>query len=171
VGRGLSTRDDAPFDDPAFTIWGVTDIGRDMIGRRFDAFFELHDESEITEASMQWYARQTKPIYMQAYRSDIQASITFPLPCVVKMFGRYFTSTVAYMIAMAMLHGCEDLHLYGVDMGRVGKRLATPDPYGYQRSCCEYLLGFARGRGVNVYVPEKSALLKAPALYGYEEKG
>ena len=39
----------------------------------------------------------------------------------------------------------------------------------YQRSGCEYYVGFARGRGIKVYIPQTSALCKANYVYGYSE--
>ena len=40
----------------------------------------------------------------------------------------------------------------------------------YQKPSCEYFVGLARGRGVKVYIPPPSDLLKTPYLYGYHDE-
>ena len=68
------------------------------------------------------------------------------------------------MLALAIQEGFEKIGIYGVDM-------AQDSEYGHQRPSCEYFVGIARGRGIQVEVAEKSDLLKAPYLYGAEEGG
>ena len=43
--------------------------------------------------------------------------------------------------------------------------------YGHQRPSCEYFLGLAVGRGIEVEIPKTSDLLKSPFLYGIEDGG
>ena len=40
--------------------------------------------------------------------------------------------------------------------------------YDHQKACVEYLLGYARAKGIEVVIPKESALLKQPYAYGYE---
>ena len=49
--------------------------------------------------------------------------------------------------------------------------MAKDCEYGNQRHSCEYFVGWARGMGVNVHIPDTSDLLKAPFLYGVESGG
>jgi hypothetical protein len=62
-----------------------------------------------------------------------------------------------------MHEGFKEIHLYGVDM-------AVSTEYDEQRPSCEYFIGLARGRGIKVYIPEESHLLKVRYKYGYEAK-
>ena len=57
--------------------------------------------------------------------------------------------------------GTPEVWFNGVDM-------AMETEYQHQRPCCEYLIGLARGTGIQVDVPETSSLLKSPWLYGYD---
>ena len=78
------------------------------------------------------------------------------------VFGPYFTNTVSWMTAIAIALGYKEIHIYGVDM-------AQNTEYGQQRPSCEYFIGWARGMGVNVVIPDTSDLLKSPFLYGYDD--
>jgi hypothetical protein len=76
-------------------------------------------------------------------------------------FGRYFTSTIGYMLALAIGRLRLD-RLYGID-------LASDVEYPQQRPNAEYLIGLARGMGKTVVIAPASALCKAGHLYGYEK--
>jgi hypothetical protein len=80
----------------------------------------------------------------------------------------FFTSTVAWMFAMAIecMRITEDeekvIGLWGVDM-------AATEEYGYQRAGCQYFAQLAQGLGITMYVPPESDLLTPPPLYGLFE--
>jgi hypothetical protein len=97
---------------------------------------------------------------MERY-DEIPSSVAYPVDEVVANIGiPYFTSSVSYMLGLAMLEGFDRIELYGLDM-------ASETEYAYQKAGTEFLLGMAMGRGIKVYVPEKSLLLRA-GLYGYD---
>ena len=60
--------------------------------------------------------------------------------------------------------------VWGVDMAQ-GGAFGQPSEYAEQRPSCEFWLGQAAGRGIYVYIPPASDLLKAAGLYGYEGDG
>jgi hypothetical protein len=66
------------------------------------------------------------------------------------------------MIALAIYLKFDDIGIYGVDM-------AADSEYGTQRPSCEYFIGLARGRGINVYLPPETDLCKTFYLYGYQD--
>jgi hypothetical protein len=73
----------------------------------------------------------------------------YPLDAIVKKFGSdYFTSSIDYMIALALYEGAKDIHIWGVDM-------AIPNEYDHQKPGCEYWIGYARGKGAKVAVHGK----------------
>jgi len=47
--------------------------------------------------------------------------------------------------------------------------MATNDEYTEQRPSCEFFVGWARGAGINVYIPAKSDLCKTMWLYPFED--
>ncbi len=62
------------------------------------------------------------------------------------------------MLALAIyeavtLKNIKRIAIYGVDMG-------VSTEYNYQKPNMEYLIGFARGKGISVYVPPQCELLK-----------
>lgn len=169
VGSAKTTRERAPWDDPKVKIWGINEAMAFPWMRRADAMFQMHARWSFTRSNNRndpghWQWLQQKhlfPIYMQRVWTDIPSSVEYPLEQVVERFGRrYFTSSVAYMIALAMLLGFERIEIYGVEM-------ATDSEYFWQRDCVMYWIGRAEGMGVDVYLPSGCGLFKG-RLYGYE---
>lgn len=86
----------------------------------------------------------------------------YPLARVRALRGRnYFCSSVAYMIAHAILLQPDEIGVWGVDLAEDGE-------YAHQRPNAEWWLAFAEGRGIKITIPRESALLKAPYVYGQE---
>lgn len=164
IGFSSSSRDMAPWFDPDWELWGMNQ-GYEHFRRKPDRWFELHDKEHQPDASVPTYLDDLTtlgcPIYMLEVDISIPRSVRYPLENVLKMGPRYFTSTAAYMVGLAITLGVEEIGLYGVDCS-VGSE------YEYQKPCLEWWMGVAAGRGIRVTVPETSALLKAPFLYGYE---
>lgn len=99
---------------------------------------------------------------------EIPLSQAFPLEQCVKEFGiPYFTNTICYMIAYALLNGAKEITIFGVNQ-------ASSHEYTEERGGVEYWIGVAAGRGVKVTISGKdSSLLRFKgrfgndALYGY----
>jgi len=99
---------------------------------------------------------------------EIPLSEEFPLEACVKRFGTpYFSNTICYMIAYALLEGAEEIALYGINQ-------ASSSEYFYEKAGVEYWLGIANGMGVKITINgDKSELLADKArnggniLYGY----
>ena len=164
----------APFDDREIEIWGLNELWKYV--PRWDRWFELHDaetlgvtKRDLTEGEVKrhldWLTTQPagKPIYMQPQFCDgrFPGAVSLPLEALIAQFGRYFTSTIGYMLGMAIRDGYDWIGLYGIDR-------ASDVEYRFQRPNAEYLVGLARGMGKTVVVAESSALLKAGNLYGFE---
>jgi len=161
-------REDAPYDDPSFEMWGVNEMHMAVEVKRLDVLFELHDYKWICEGKryknhITWLREQRKiPIMMQKHFDDIPNSIPFPRKVLEEKYGAYYTNTISWEIALAMHIGVEEIHIYGVNM-------ATDIEYQSQRPSCEYFIGYARGMGIKVYVPPESDLLKCFYSYGFED--
>ncbi len=166
----------APFSDESIEIWGLNELHKYV--PRWNRWFELHDAEtlgvtvrDLSEGEqkrhLEWLAREPaggRPIYMQPQFCDgrFPAATPYPLERMVAQFGRYFTSTIGYMIALAIDDGYEWIGIYGID-------LASDAEYPGQRPNAEYYIGIARGRGITVELAETSAICKAGHLYGYEK--
>ena len=101
------------------------------------------------------------PIYMLEPFPEVPNCVLYPIDEVIANVGRrYFTSSVAYLLGLALLEGFDRIELYGIEM-------ASGTEYAYQKAGTEYLIGLAEGRGVEVCIPDNSNMLNS-ALYGYD---
>lgn len=163
-----STLAEAPLHDETWEIWAHASSRMHLRDSRVDRFFDLHPRSfwgpgkKWDPEYVEWLTRQPVPIYMQRRHADVPASVKYPKDRVMAEFGRYFTSQAAWMIALALTEGVTHLGLYGI-------HYATDSEYVTQRAGCEYWLGVAFGRGVQIVIPHGNPILKTPhLLYGYE---
>lgn len=167
VGFATNTLHLVPWTDPTYEIWGLNQAHQHF-QRRADRWFEMH-MPEYTEdvrdpAYLQFLRECPVPVYMIERRPDIPNSVRFPIEAATQLAGRdYFTSSIPYMIAIALMDGFEEIGIYGVN-------LAIGEEYFYQKACAEWWIGLAEGKGVRVYVPSASALLKQHARYGYAQE-
>lgn len=156
----------APFEDPTWEIWSHTST-QSMV-RRVDRYFELHPKTFWTIQKkwhpdyVGWLKANRVPILMQERYRDVPASVKYPKDRVLAEFRPYFTSQTAWMIALALTEGVTHLGFFGV-------HYAHHSEYATQRAGCEYWMGIAEGRGVQLVLPPTNPLLQEPSrLYGYE---
>ena len=92
---------------------------------------------------------------------EIPLSKAFPIEeCVQKLGFPYFSNTICYMIAYAILQGAEEIQIFGVNQ-------ASSHEYSEERGGVEYWIGQAIGRGIKVIVNgHKSQVLKYKGRYG-----
>ncbi len=128
------------------------------------------------------------PIYMQYPRHEVPKSVGYPLHEVVsdvfplfqrgledetnfwkryfykrKFTTKYFTSTLAYMMGVAILDGFERIEIYGFE-------LSDDEEYVRQKACAEFWIGFAMGRDIEIYTPEGNQIMLSE-LYGGDQQG
>lgn len=164
VGYATSTRDMAPFDDPAYDIVGLNQLYR-MIPRA-DVWADIHYnwEQENVEGTDHrgWLANCGIPVLMSVPDAGIPTAVRFPLEACIQIGADYFTSTVAYLVAWAIHQGYKRIELYGID-------LVVGTEYEHQKACAEFWLGLAHGRGIEINLPPQSALVKHTHRYGFEK--
>lgn len=179
-----------PLDDPEWDVWGCNslwNLNMDAQERlRADAWWEMHPLSAQTPQELQDMHDCPVPLYVLDDPKEIASAkevyhaadysirqlqqpptrwIMYPLEEIRAMFGQrdYFTVTFAYMVALAMWIGYDEIGLYGVELQRGSvreRRLELP--------CLTYWLGLAIGRGIKITLPEYSNLLWHEHLYGYD---
>lgn len=160
VGLWSETHDLAPWDDPAWEKWG---LGWDSDVFRMDRVIEIHKAHEWEGFTPPDYVERLNMVprlYLQEPHPGLPKAEIFPIAEVAKTTGDYFSSSVGYLMALAIHEGAEEIGIYGVAM-------EGHDEYGYQRPNMEYLVGLARGRGIKVHIPEQSPLCKYARQYGY----
>jgi hypothetical protein len=134
-------------------------------------FTKEEDGEKYVLIDFEW--QLMKPIYMQYWNSEIPNSVEYPIREVSDLafsnFRRgdrkvkYFTSTLAYMMGIALLDGFERIEIYGFE-------LSDDIEYVKQKACAEFWIGLAIGKGIEVYVPENCQILFS-TLYGGNDQG
>jgi hypothetical protein len=165
---------EAPFKDKSFEIWALNEMYKLFAQKpeaRADRWFEIHSPdspSKNTKEHREFLRNCEIPLYMWDHSDEFPNSVRFPREELLDYFGapfgeqfRYFTNSISWMIALAIYEEYDEIHVYGVDM-------AADSEYGMQRPSCEYFLGVAAGKGIKLYLPKTSDLLKNTLLYGFE---
>lgn len=176
----------APFDDNEFEIWSLNEAYDLRLGNGSNPWekplaekrvrwFEIHSREEEYEGNPFQHSRNNStehagklaalgcPVYMQKHWDDIPNSVEYPhFDQTIKKFRGYFTNSISWMLAIAVMEGFKEIQVYGVDM-------AQGTEYAAQRPSCEYFLGYIDALGIRLYMPPESDLLKTAYLYGFEQ--
>jgi len=165
IGTAPSSRMLAPYNDPSWQIWGCSPGNMNQLPR-VDLWFELHsnllwpEHESYGKPYIEWLKAQKFPIYMQD-QSQVPQAMIFPKDELVAEFGDdFFTSSFAWMMALAMKMGAAEIALYGIDM-------ASRDEYIRQRPGFYFFRHMAQRRGVKVSAPHESDIMQSPPLYAY----
>lgn len=158
------------FSKPNWEFWGLNDLNVSFPEMQYHAtrWFQVHEPEYLiyqrkwTEERFEWFKLLKIPIYMIKHYPEIPMSVEYPLQKILKEFGRYFNNSFCWMIALAIQEGFKRIHLYGCDM-------AEQREYERERPGVEYYVGLARGKGINVFIPAESDLMKCHVLYGFEQ--
>ena len=177
VGGG-PTRKKAPFKDPSWEIWAFSSIKWRF--PRITRWFEIHHLTDLRQQLatrkagrrsyrnyMRFMRRLKCPVYMAKAHRKIPNSVVFPAKTLVKEFGRCFTSTASFLVALAISEGYDVIGLWGID--------PTSKSYSYQRPTLKYLLAIAKQRGIKIVlpkglrlkIPKKPRFVRTKVLYAY----
>lgn len=169
LGKCSSSRHHSPMGMTDWEFWCLGWDPTPVVDRLFEIhanWREFHGEgSEDAGFHHRWLMGQKVPIYMNDIHADIPASARYPIEEVTEMVGKtakgfvYLESSIAFMMALAMLEYKQGLCPDGLKIGIWGVDLAVDTEYTYQRPNMEYLIGMARGMGIKVYIPPVSSLL------------
>lgn len=173
VGTSPSSRHLAPYEDPEFEIWSLTCNYLNL--PRWDRWFEIHKlyafegKSPVVPGLLEWLAQQnnpTQPVYIQESWPSVPNGVIFPREEVQKAFpfatqNKFYTSTIAWMQALAIYMGYTTIGIWGVDMAAEGE-------YGEQKEGCAFWGGVAIGRGIELIIPKESDLMKSRLFYAYD---
>jgi len=173
----------APFSDPTAVIAGLNDAYLLNLPR-YDIWYDIHPFGQFffrpvdprkkvgahqipagtflrPEGHIQWLAKQTCPVFVQAADPRVPHAQVFPRPALEARFGPWIDSSPAWMLMHAIAMGFSKVAIYGI-------HLASEQEYIKQKPNMCYLIGLARGMGVDVYVPQESPLLHGSHRYAYE---
>jgi len=182
VGFAGTTRHLAPYDDKSYEIWCLNEAHRQPWMKRISRWFQVHQRWDWLKQNNQSYREHAEwltkkehpfPIYMLEKYPDVPSSVEYPLEAIAAKLlpnvrrGRnweegvrndYFTSSFAWMCALALYDGFKTIEVYGFEM-------STDTEYRYQKGSTEFWLGVAAGMGVRVLIPKDCHLLQGK-IYG-----
>ena len=165
IGTAPSSRMLAPYNDPSWQIWGCSPGNMNTLPR-VNLWFELHsnllwpEHENYGRPYIEWLKAQSFPVYMQD-QTLVPRAMPFPRDDLVAQFGdEFFTSSFAWMMALAIKMGASEIALYGIDM-------ASRDEYIRQRPGFYYFKREAMKAGIKVSAPHESDIMQSPPLYAY----
>ena len=167
IGSHPKTRNDFDFNRNDCDVWVFNECISNNTFPYADIVFQMHleaiwrnPENRNDKGHVKWLKEQTDTrVVMQDKYSDVPMSERFPLEEIVEHFKiSYFTSSVAYALALACYWGYKRIELYGVEM-------ETNTEYQYQRDGVTLWLGVALGLGIDV---DAHITIFDQPLYGYE---
>lgn len=163
-------------------VWGLNAIGDVLKCHRIFHMDDLKVQEARAAANpagniaamVRWLKTHPGPVYTSIVREGYPGLVAFPLQDVLNRSADqnggapYFNSTAAYAIAFAIHIGVKRISLFGLDYTFPNAHRAEQG-----RACCEFWLGIAAARGIEITIPETSSLMDACAtdrdrLYGYD---
>ena len=162
LGTAPASMQLAPFGNPEWEIWACSP--GTCGAPRIDKFFELHrwepGQPWFGEAYVNFLQNFPGEVIMGSHEPSVKNCKVIEWERLVRDWGPYnFTSSLAWMCAMAIEARPAKIAFYGVDM-------AATTEYHDQRMGCAHFAVEAQKRGIEVGVPPESDLLRPPALYG-----
>ena len=156
-----------PWNDPGLQIASLNDAYRLDGFQRADRWYDFHPLDHFyypeegqkqvyahlvppgyyvrPKGHLEWLASQQIPVYLHPdyltqhpQAKDWTHAHAFPKAQIEQEFGRYFTSSPAWMLAQMVMEGYREIHIYGI-------HLATEHEYIEQRPNFEFLIGRVLG--------------------------
>lgn len=171
VGSAASSARLAPYGDPSWQIWGCSP-GLYGIAPRVNAWFELHlwepGQPWFSPEYCQWLAAllgRGVSLWTGALVPGLPGAEVLPAEELLTEYDPshwFCTSSLFWMMAMAITAGAKKIGLWGVDM-------AATEEYEMQRAGLHHMIYIAQKRGIEVGVPMESDLLTPRFRYGVDE--
>lgn len=175
LAAGPATRSLCPFDEEAEVwslnrFWRAVDDNGEPWVKRWDRWFEIHPpvthdiESEETAKNphREWLEEEHDfPIYFLQDSDRFPSGVHYPIEKIGPEFDGYLSSSISYMMALAIHEGFDRIELYGVEM-------PVGSDYFWQRPNMMWLIGLAEGEGIEVFIPPQSSL-KGEPMYAYQD--
>lgn len=179
--QGLPTWPEPQFQDETWDIYGCSPGAAQSV-RRATRWFEVHrwepGQAWFNQGYCQFLREFKGPVYVggDIPREAIPNQVLYPLDAVDTEFSTFFlTSSLALMAAIAILEieaerTRDPEHDWNEDViGFFGIDCAANEEYGFQRPGCHYFILEALRRGIGIYVPPESCLLRPQPVYGLSE--
>lgn len=152
----------APIDDPSWDIWTIGPGGKNM--HRWDRLFEIHGTDSWPEGFRDYLTeleaeKPPKIIYTEDAMDNWPANVVYPKSQMFDKFGRmWFSSSIAYALAMAIEENATELGIFGID-------LESGEEYQSQFVGAKYFIHLARLAGITISMPKGCGLGRDPNPY------
>jgi hypothetical protein len=106
VGTAPTSVNDAPYGDATWEIWSLG--SNQSVIKRFTRWFELHTFHALSMAGalqpqrVEFFKRIGKSLTIGHPNPELPDAVMYPKDEIVAMFGNYFTSSISWMIALAI---------------------------------------------------------------------
>lgn len=161
IGKGPGW-EDAPVEGET---WGVNSL---ILRRPVKLAFQMHDiEKDISTGRLSIIKQVEEinrlgiPVVTGKKYKFLPTAIPFPID---EMPVKYFTNSIAYMIAYAIYKGATEIDLYGISF-------FVKHEFLVERPCVEFWIGLAIARGIKVNVHDPTTIeccRPFQKLYGYD---
>lgn len=168
------------FDNMDWEIWACSPGTYGAIAR-ITRFFEVHrwepGQTWFSPEYCQFLREFNGPVYVGGPIPEIKNAVPYPTDAVEKEFSPFFlTSSLSLMFAVAIMEieaaratrdktatPIEDtIGMWGVDM-------SATEEWEYQRPGCHFFILEALRRGITVFIPPESDILRPLPIYGVSE--
>lgn len=152
----------APFGEEGWEFWGLNDpMDHPGIPARhaFTRWFQIHPPRYLAkhypkgldDLAEHWGESRGIRLYMDTHYPEYPDSIPYPKAEVEALtdHGGFHASSFDWMVALAILEGFEEIHLYGSSFFTFPVMNSEPIT---ALACLQYWLGVAEGRGIKVSV-------------------
>lgn len=160
VGGAQSTQADAPFKDELWQVWSL--VSHAAYIPRCDLWFEIHDDLKWP-LDYQYAVKQLSPKIMAPAQAKKYKAKPFPYSLARGLAGGrlMLTSSLDHMMALAISKKPKQIGVWGFD-------LCDDEEYVGQREGFRFWQGVAIAKGIDVVIPDVSALGGDLPLYGAE---
>jgi len=147
---------EAPYNDKTWEIWALN--RRLDLYSRYDLHFELHNTTNCHVNYSEFIKNNGCKTVVTGVDPRFTEAIIYPKEEIIEKYGDFFTNSMSWMIAYAIEVGATDIGLWGIDcLDRV--------EYVQQRPSIMFMLGIAKGKGINLHFPEKCKLFRKDKIY------
>jgi len=150
----------APIGEVDWKIWSLPPNIQRWGGKdKADEWFELHeipyllDEYSDTPGFKELMLKFGNKLTIIHKSAEFPEAKVYPRQAVIDEFGPYFTSSIAWLLGLAIMNKPDVIGIWGVNC-------SGSNEYAEQRACIEYLIGIARGKGITIQIHQDSMLLK-----------
>jgi hypothetical protein len=117
-------RAQAPLGNPEWEVWGLNELYRYMPVEKFHRWFELHPRADFERETggdkphIEALLKFPIPCYTTELWADAPNVVPLPKENIEAACGTYMTSSIAWMLGLAIAEGFKRIGLYGVDMAQ-----------------------------------------------------